>query len=90
MLDSESDDESKRKKPPTSKGNSSSKKSLVKVKRKTSKKAKNLFEQLTFVEEHQETFYIGLNENINGANNPITAKEIDLNQAEDIAKNWVI
>lgn len=74
-----------RKKPPI--GNQ---KSLIKIKKKKPKKKKELFEQLTFVEEHQQTFYIGLNENINGANNPIQAKEIDMEQAEEIAKNWVL
>jgi hypothetical protein len=85
----ESDSEEKnRKKPPVN--NSRKSKSLIKTKKKASKKTKQIFDQLTFVEEHQQTFYIGLNENINGIQNPMHAKEIDIEQAEELAKNWVI
>lgn len=59
-------------------------KNLIKIKSK--KKKRNLYDELTFVEEHVDTFYIGLNENPRGADNPLTAKVID---ADTVAKDWV-
>jgi hypothetical protein len=53
------------------------------------KNKKQLFPELSFVEDHQETFYIGLNENVKGAYNPVTAKVVDLKTADDVVKNWV-
>ena len=86
-MNNDESDKDKRKKP--SKSASKPKNDLIKIKKKTNKKAKAEFDQLTFVEEHQETFYIGLNENINGVQNPMHAREIDIDEAEEIAKNWV-
>jgi len=67
---------------------STSKKQLVKTRGKT-KKPRALFEELSFVEDHQETFYIGLNENVMGAFNPLQARTIDIDKAADLVKNWV-
>ena len=67
---------------------STTKKNVIKKTRSTKNK-KKLFDELSFVEDHQETFYIGLNENIMGAYNPVTAKTINYEEATDLAKNWV-
>lgn len=56
------------------------------------KKKKNLFGELTFVEQHVDTFYIGLNENIyQQANNPKQAKilSIENENADELVKDWV-
>lgn len=73
---------------------SSKKRSTVKkqpklLKTRAQKNKKQLFPQLSFVEDHQETFYIGLNENVQGAYNPITAKVVDLKTSDDVVRNWV-
>ncbi len=68
---------------------STSKKKIVKTRNKM-KKPRALFEELSFVEDHQETFYKGLNENVMGAFNPITAKTISIDNAADLVKNWVV
>lgn len=67
---------------------STAKKNVVKT-NKSHKNRKKLFSELSFVEDHQETFYIGLNENVMGAYNPVTAKVVNLEEATDLAKNWV-
>ena len=67
-----------------------SSRNLVKIKSK--KKKKILFDELSFVEDHVNTFYIGLNENPRGADNPATAKLISANDpgtVEKIVKDWV-
>lgn len=66
------------------KKSASSKKAFVKTK-KRGKKKKLIFNELTLVEPHVETFYC-LNE-INGAYNPVTAKVIEPD--EDCVKDWV-
>ncbi len=71
------------------KKNSDQSKLLLKVKSvKNNRKKKQLFDELSFVESHQETFYFGLNENVN-CGNPIQAKVIEGNLAEELAKDWV-
>ena len=67
---------------------STTKKNLIK-KPRTVKNKKKLFPELSFVEDHQETFYVGLNENVLGAFNPVTAKIVDPSAAEDLVKGWV-
>jgi hypothetical protein len=62
---------------------------LIKTKTRTTKTKKNLFKELTFVEEHVETFYVGLRENMYSAYNPIQAKIIDKNEAQNVVKDWV-
>ena len=62
---------------------------LVRIRRPKATKKKQLFEALSFVEGHQETFYLGLNENVIGVLNPVQAKVIDIENAEDLAKDWV-
>ena len=66
----------------------SGKKQLIKTKSRAKTK-KNLFKELTFVEEHVETFYLGLRENMYSAYNPIQAKIIDKNEAQNVVKDWV-
>lgn len=65
-------------------------KDLVKTNRKTRKK--NLFSELTFVEKHVDTFYIGMNENWrSGAYNPMQAKvvKIEDQNTNELVRNWV-
>ncbi|RNA11379.1 hypothetical protein BpHYR1_040908 [Brachionus plicatilis] len=62
----------------------SSKKNFIKIKRKAKKK-KLIFDELSFVESHVDTFYC-LND-VQGACNPITAKLIDPD--EECVKEWV-
>ena len=62
-------------------------KNLIQIKSK--KKKRNLYDELTFVEEHVDTFYIGLNENHRGADNPLTAKLLDPDSGEKLARDWV-
>lgn len=58
---------------------------MTSKKRKTKK---HLFKELSFVENHVDTFYIGLNDNpVHGAYNPMTAKLVDVDQ--DQLKDWV-
>ena len=65
-----------------------SKKNLLQINSKTKKK-KKLFPELTFVESHMDTFYVGLNDNLGGAYNPVKAKCVDIDEAKDLAKDWV-
>ena len=65
----------------------SSCKNLIKIKSK--KKKRNLYDELTFVEDHVSTFYIGINENPRGADNPLTAKLADPDNMDKLAKDWV-
>ena len=60
-------------------------KKLVKMSAK--KKKKRLFNELSFVEPHVDTFYIGLNDSpLRGVLNPIQAKAINF---EEGAAEWV-
>jgi hypothetical protein len=61
-------------------------KTLLKVNTKASKKK---FNELTFVDSHVDTFYVGLNDDVRGAHNPIQANLVDIDEASDIVKNWV-
>ena len=63
-------------------------KTLLKVNTKASKK-KALFNELTFVDSHVDTFYVGLNDDVRGAYNPIQANLVDIDEASDVVKNWV-
>ncbi len=65
----------------------SNKKKFLKIKNKKVNK-KKLFPELSFVEAHQETFYC-LNENVMATSNPLQAKIVDVNDIDQIAKNWV-
>ena len=62
-------------------------KKLVKTATKKSAKKKNkLFDELSFVEPHVDTFYIGLNDSpARAALNPVQAKVINVDEATD----WV-
>lgn len=63
----------------------SGKKAFVKINSKKNKK-KLTFNELTFVEPHVDTFYVGLNDEVpRGAYNPVHAKTVEL----DKAKDWV-
>lgn len=62
----------------------SDKKKFIKVKRKAKKK-KLIFDQLSFVESHVDTFYC-FNE-VQSACNPMTAKLIEPD--EEIVKEWI-
>lgn len=62
----------------------STKKNFIKVKRKTKKK-RLVFDQLSFVEPHVDTFYC-FNE-VQSACNPMTAKLIEPD--EEIVKEWI-
>ena len=63
-------------------------KNFLKINTKANRR-KNRYNELTFVEPHVDTFYIGLNEDIHGAYNPIHAKPIDVDEANGLVKNWV-
>ena len=78
------DDEIKK----SAKKSSEKKKSLVKVKQHK-QKANNNFSELTFIEEHMKTFYIGLNSNYRGAYNPKPAREVPIEDGEQIVKDWI-
>jgi hypothetical protein len=55
------------------------------------KKVNSDFRELTFAENHVDTFYKGLNENCRGVNNPLKASTIPLNESggEKVLKHWV-
>jgi hypothetical protein len=63
-------------------------KTLLKVNTKAQRK-KARFKELTFVDPHVETFYVGLNDDIHGAYNPVKANLVDIDEAPDIVRNWV-
>ena len=63
-------------------------KTLLKVSTKAQRK-KALFNELTFVDPHVETFYVGLNDDVRGAYNPVQANLVDIDEAPDIVRNWV-
>lgn len=68
--------------------NTTGKKDLVKINTKKSTKKRNLFPELSFVEKHVDTFYIGLNDQWQAAAyNPVQAKM--LNKADQVVKDWV-
>lgn len=68
--------------------NSTAKKDLLKTNKKSKKK--QLFAELTFVEQHVDTFYIGLNENWQSAANPKKAKTLKVDEnVDELVKNWV-
>lgn len=71
-----------------SKKQSDGKKDLLKT---SSRKAKKkLIGELTFVEPHLDTFYIGLNDGWkNHLVNPMQAKVLGVENANELAKNWV-
>jgi hypothetical protein len=58
---------------------------------KTKSKRKKLYNELTFVENHVDTFYIGLND-VKKRSNTKQAIVIDahMNEAEELAKDWVM
>lgn len=68
---------------------STSIKKLIKTKSSVKNK-RQLFGQLSFVEDHQETFYLGLNEDFMSACNPVQAKLINVDNAAELAKDWVL
>lgn len=82
-MNSSSEDENEKEK--RKKISESNKKNFIKIKRKTKKKKKLIFDELSFVESHVDTFYL-LNE-VQGACNPMTAKLIDPD--EEMVKEWV-
>ena len=61
------------------------------LKSKNRKKLVDKYQELTFVNEHVDTFYVGLNDQHNNqACNPLKAKVIKLNETDDSnVKNWV-
>ncbi len=63
-------------------------KTLLKANTKAQRK-KALFNELTFVDPHVETFYVGLNDDVRGAYNPVQANLVDIDEAPDIVRNWV-
>ena len=71
-----------------SKKHSEPKKDLLKT---SSRKAKKkLIGELTFIEPHLDTFYIGLNDGWkNHLVNPMQAKVLGVENANELAKNWV-
>lgn len=53
----------------------------------------NKYQELSFLNQHVDTFYVGLNGNNNQAINPLQARVVrldDTNADESIVKNWVI
>lgn len=63
----------------------SGKKRFVKINSKKNKK-KLTFNELTFVEPHVDTFYVGMNDEVpRGAVNPVQAKTVDIEEAT----HWV-
>lgn len=65
------------------------KKNLLKTRRK--QKKKNLIGELSFVQPHVDTFYMGLNDNWQSAYNPMQAKSIRVEspKTDQLVKNWV-
>lgn len=58
---------------------------------KTKSKRKKLYNELTFVENHVDTFYIGLNDAKKKTNTKqATVIEAHMNEAGELAKDWVI
>jgi len=74
--------------PPSVKKKKTRGKTLLKVNTKASKK-KALFNELTFVDPHVDTFYVGLNNDVRGAYNPVQANLVGIEEASDIVRNWV-
>ena len=56
---------------------------------KTKSKKKKLYNELTFVENHVDTFYIGLNSPSKAVCNPKQAVIVDMTEADQITKDWV-
>lgn len=67
----------------------SSRKALVKINNKKSNvKKRNLFPELSFVEQHVDTFYVGVGDNWQAAAyNPVQARTS--RKADPVVKDWV-
>ena len=60
------------------------------IKSKHKKKLVDKYHELTFANEHVDTFYKGLNDDYkNQAENPLQAKVININEDGDLLKDWV-
>ena len=65
---------------------------MLKSKHRKKAHATEKYQELTFVNEHVDTFYVGLKDQHNNqADNPIKAKVIKLNESDDdnLLKDWV-
>lgn len=68
----------------------SARKKLLKMNKKKKLKKRIIFDELSFVEPHVDTFYVGLRTNYNSSDeNQLRAKTVDIDEADTLAKDWV-